>query len=377
MKEYTLVIASNFLDHYQLSLSNELRKYFNDFYFVVSEKLEDEYKKLGFSELNDNEFVIKAYEDKEKAREIILNADIVLTGSYLYKEHIYKRQKLKKPIIFYSERLFKYNKLLNYVSAIINICRHRMSNESSLLCVSAFTAGDYNKINLFKDRTYKWGYFPKTIKYSNIKELIESKRKKSIFWAGRFIEWKHPDDAIEIANRLKKEGIKFTLNIAGTGKMESELKELVNKYSLNDCVHFLGSMPPEKIREYMELSEIYLFTSDKGEGWGVVLNEAMNSACACIASYSAGSTPFLINNGKNGYYYQNQNIDDLYIKTKNLLQNDDNSEIMENAYNTIANEWSTQVAAERLYNYSVSIIEGKKFVPYESGIMSKGELFHE
>jgi hypothetical protein len=36
-------------------------------------------------------------------------------------------------------------------------------------------------------------------------------------------------------------------------------------------------MPPEEVRVHMEQSNIYLFTSDFGEGWGAVLNEAMNS----------------------------------------------------------------------------------------------------
>ena len=36
----------------------------------------------------------------------------------------------------------------------------------------------------------------------------------------------------------------------------------------------LGSMTPEQVREHMEESILFLFTSDFGEGWGAVLNEA-------------------------------------------------------------------------------------------------------
>ena len=110
MKDYSLVIASNFLDHYMMSLSNELKKYFKDFRFVASEELEDKYKKLGFADLNENDFVLKAYEEKEKAKEIILNADIVITGSYAYQSHIRERLKNNKPVVYYSERLFKTDK---------------------------------------------------------------------------------------------------------------------------------------------------------------------------------------------------------------------------------------------------------------------------
>ena len=42
----------------------------------------------------------------------------------------------------------------------------------------------------------------------------------------------------------------------------------------------------------------------------------MNSACVPIASHSIGSTPYLIDNGVNGFIYQDGNEEDLYSKIK-------------------------------------------------------------
>ena len=42
-------------------------------------------------------------------------------------------------------------------------------------------------------------------KIDKIDELIVQKTPNSILWCGRFLDWKHPDDVIEIANMLKKE----------------------------------------------------------------------------------------------------------------------------------------------------------------------------
>ena len=94
---------------------------------------------------------------------------------------------------------------------------------------------------------------------------------------------------------------------------------MIKKYHLQNCVSLCGSLSPEKVREYMVKSQIFLFTSDYNEGWGAVLNEAMNSACAVIASHAIGSVPFLINNKKNGLIYQNGQMEDLYRKVKVLL----------------------------------------------------------
>lgn len=375
MKDYSLVIASNFLDHYMLSLSNELKKYFKDFCFVASEKLEDNYKKLGFSDLNENDFVCKAYEDKEKARQIVLNADIVITGSYAYQSHIRERLRNNKPVIYYSERLFKSNnKLGNFLRYFKYNYRHGNDNKSPLLCVSGYAAGDYNSIGLFKNNTYKFGYFPEIKKYDDIEELINNKKNNSIIWVGRLIEWKHPVHALIVAKRLKEEGYDFSLEMIGNGEMQEKIHDLVSEYGLqNNVTIFDKGMSPEDVRKHMEESEIYLFTSDKGEGWGVVLNEAMNSACACIASYSAGSTPFLLEDSVNGYSYKNENVDDLYEKVKSLLDDKNlRNKYSLNAYKAITEKWNCEKAAERIYNLVDCIMNNKNYSDlYEDGIMSK------
>ena len=48
----------------------------------------------------------------------------------------------------------------------------------------------------------------------------------------------------------------------------------------------------------MEKSHIHLFTSNHLEGWGAVVNEAMNSGCAVVANREAGAVPYLIEHGK-------------------------------------------------------------------------------
>lgn len=375
MKEYTIVYTSCFLNHYQLALGNELNKVFKKYYFIADTKLPSERAKMGFFDMNDNEFVIKAYEDKEKARQIIMDADVVLCGFYKYEEHIRERIKAGKLVIYSSERLFKTTNpigtLLRYIKYWTKY--HSLYKDVNLLCISAYAAGDYNSIfNLFKDRTYKWGYFSETIIHDENK-LMKNKKHNSLIWAGRLIKWKHPEYAVELARRLKENNYDFELNIIGNGQMENELKVLIDNYKLNNCVHILGSMNPNDVRSYMEESTIYLFTSDRGEGWGVVLNEAMNSGCACISSYSAGATPFLINDNENGIIYKNDDFDELFEKTKYLFDNQEKiNEIGINAYRTIKDEWGPDVAAKRLYEFVDALINNKNISNiYNKGILSK------
>ena len=112
-------------------------------------------------------------------------------------------------------------------------------------------------------------------------------------------------------------------------------------------------MTPEQVRKYMEDAQIFLFTSDRNEGWGAVLNEAMNSACAVVASHAIGATPFLIEHQKNGLIYRDGDRKDLYKNVKRLLDcPQQRMELSKQAYKTIVDEWNAENAAEKVLKLS-------------------------
>ena len=97
----------------------------------------------------------------------------------------------------------------------------------------------------------------------------------------------------------------------------------------------------------MENANIYLFTSDRNEGWGAVLNESMNSGCAVIANRDIGSAPYLIANNVNGLIYSNEN--ELYQYVVQLISDSAMREKLgRNAYKTITEVWNAEVAAQRI-----------------------------
>ena len=377
-----VVFASNFLNHHQLPLCKAFESFQDiEFNFIATTPVPKGRLKMGYHNMNnDYDFVVCAYENSEshkKALELCENADVVITGS-ASKEYIRQRLKSKKLTFRYSERIYKikpplYQMPFRAVKYFWESGRHK---NLYLLCSSAYTSSDYAKTHTLINKAYKWGYFPEVKKYDDIDITVSQKHTNSILWAGRLIDWKHPETAVQVALRLKQAGYKFVLNIIGTGTMEDELKTLISSHGLNDCVKMLGSMSPEKVREYMEQSEIFLFTSDRQEGWGAVLNEAMNSGCAAVADHEIGSVPFLVRDGENGYIYPDGNINSLYAKVKYLLDNkEERDKLGINAYKTICNEWNAEVAAERFIALSEALLNGnKKPNLYENGVCSKAEI---
>ena len=154
--------------------------------------------------------------------------------------------------------------------------------------------------------------------------------------------------------------------------MAGTVRGMIDAEGLGDRVLMTGSLKPGQVREYMENSRLFMLTSDRREGWGAVLNEAMNSACAVVASRQAGAVPFLVEDGKNGMTYSGDDIDELYCKIKWLIDNrDDAQKMAENAYSTIKNEWNADNAAKKLLVLMQRIVnKDAKIQVFDKGVCS-------
>ena len=369
-----VVFVSNYFNHHQKPFCEEMYHRLGDnFRFVSTGIMSEERRKLGYAQDDLPTYVHLAYENiqrREEACKLINAADFVIAGS-APNDMLVERIRAGKLLLRYAERPYK--KKVSCFRKAYHFFSWRRRNlfkkkNIYMLCASAYTAKDYASLGMYKNRTYKWGYFPKAKNY-DVETLMAEKEPQTLMWCGRFIDWKHPDDAVRLARMLKDHGYDFKLNFVGTGNMEEELHALVQSLDLSDCVTFLGSMPPEQVREHMEKAGIYLFTSDRQEGWGAVLNESMNSGCAVVASHAIGSVPFLIQDEKNGCIYPSGDLQAMFEKVSMLLDAPDEQKRLGRAgYKTIVAEWNAHTAAERLIALSHVLLEGRHYSNlYEDG----------
>lgn len=391
-----IVFISNFFNHHQKPLADELYARTNGkFHFVSTENISEWRIQLGYKE-PDASYIIKsiASTPSPDVLQMINDADVAIIGSAPYS-YIAERAKAGKFIFTYGERIYKEGAPLYKV--LIHWFRYgrqfRPYPNIYRLCASAFSPADYARTSTFVGKNFRWGYFTEAKEYADVKQLIAKKsvnelqpeneqglrqRGVSILWVSRLIELKHPEVAISVAKRLKEDGVIFNLNMIGIGEMQESLELLISKNGLNGYVHLLGAMSPENVRRHMELSEIFLFTSDRNEGWGAVLNEAMNSACAIVASSAIGAVPFLVKNGENGFIYRDGDLDDLYRKVHQLI--DDPSyrrEMGEMAYHTIHDTWSPRNAAERLIILSENLMKGNTQELFTEGPCSPAPMLKD
>lgn len=362
---------SNYLNHHQLPFCLEMVNHLGDhFRFVETEPIEQERLDMGYENMGDKyPFVLKSYKDDNHyalALKEGMESDVVIIGS-APEIFIQERLRENKVTFRYTERVLKEG-LIRVLDPRVSYgiwnqnARYKRKN-MFLLCASAYTAYDMHLFGAYPGKKYKWGYFPEVRTY-DVNELLKKKNKNekiSILWAGRFLKWKHPEVAIQVAEGLKKGGYQFKVTLIGEGERKPELMKYVERKQLEDVIEFKGFMSPEEVREHMENSDIFLFTSDFNEGWGAVLNEAMNSACAVVASHAIGSVPFLVKHGVNGLIYENGNTQEILEQVMKLC--DDKTlreQLGRQAYKTLSETWNARNAAANFIYLSQAILNGEK-----------------
>lgn len=370
-----VIFISNVLTPHQIPLCDELDLLPNvSFHFYESMYVRKQSLPIGWRCEQSRDYVIPfdvIQSDIEKYNQIVRDADVVIFGSGDIRL-IKSRLALDKLTFIYSERIYKnWKECIKYPYHLLKFnALYRGTKRVFLLCASAFASKDYNSLGLFRDRAYKWGYFTKSSNFQpemQNQRINNSEKKTHIMWCSRFLNFKHPELPVMLAARLKDEGYDFIIDMFGCGQELDETEKLANELHVSDVVKFRGIRPNVEILDEMRMHDIFLFTSDRGEGWGVVLNEAMSCGCTVIASDEIGSAPYLVKDGENGMIFKSGNIESLYEKVKFLIDNPEKRQIMsKQGVNTIKNLWSPRNAAISLYelitdllrNEHPSIVEG-------------------
>lgn len=130
----------------------------------------------------------------------------------------------------------------------------------------------------------------------------EKIKKDSDFRIGVF---KHLDfiygirEALHIFAEFKKQVPNSSLLLAGTGRHEAQIKDLIAELNLKDSVTLTGLLTPQEVAKYLTETDVVLNLSHY-EAFGVSILEALASGVPVIAT-NVGGIPEIIDDGKNGY----------------------------------------------------------------------------
>lgn len=365
-----IVFVSGFLNNHLLPFCDSLSK-LHDFHFVATEdRGEDEFNRGAIGK----DYVLYYFmEDKQLINDLVVNADVVIFGGSS-DELLSKRKETEKLSFIYTERLFKKGKWRRLIPSIRRTYHNRFienNNNIYILCASSYVKSDVSLIGFDRDRCFKFGYYPEC---ENKIEQQDIERKKSnktteMLYVGRLIKLKRVGDIIRCTHMLKKKGHDVHLTIIGDGTEKEQLEKTASSYN-EIGVTFTGAIPPYCVYSYMKRSNMLVLSSNKQEGWGAVVNEALSNGCPVLASDACGSATYLIKEGENGYVYKVGNIKDMTKKAEQLIQQMKDSRIYKRAFDTIQENWNGRIAAERFAAVCESLLSGEKVPDYSDGPMS-------
>jgi colanic acid/amylovoran biosynthesis glycosyltransferase len=130
---------------------------------------------------------------------------------------------------------------------------------------------------------------------------------------GRFVEKKGLEYGIRAVARVRSErpDRRIVYRIVGDGELAGDLKRLVDRLGLNDCVELLGSRSHREIPSLLRESHVFLLPSVRSaegdeEGIPVSLMEAMATGLPVVSTVHGG-IPELVEDGVSGFLAPERN----------------------------------------------------------------------
>ena len=149
-------------------------------------------------------------------------------------------------------------------------------------------------------------------KNSRLVERYELQDKTVILTLGRLVErerYKGFAEVLEVLPDLLEERPDLVYLIAGAGPGRQRLEEQANRLGVDRQVVFTGFVPEEEKADHYRLADAYVMPS-RGEGFGIVLLEAMACGVPVVASKADGGRE-AVRNGQLGLLVDPENPQDI------------------------------------------------------------------
>jgi len=116
---------------------------------------------------------------------------------------------------------------------------------------------------------------------------------------------------------LKKQHRDVYLIICGEGTEKETINKAIRKYNLAQDVYLAGTIMPEKINQWYQMSDVFVFPSYL-EGMPNVVMEAMGCGLPVVAS-AVGGLPEAVSDCKGVYLIEPRNVQALYSTVSRII----------------------------------------------------------
>ena len=141
----------------------------------------------------------------------------------------------------------------------------------------------------------------------------------ALLYAAKFIPRKRPLDLLKAIQQVRSQ-TPFTLIMAGSGELDSELRAYCRSHDMNNVV-FTGFVNQTELPNLYAISDVFVLPSEH-EPWGLAVNEAMCAGLAIVVSQEVGCVADLVSDGVNGFTPAAGDIGGLTLALRRLLEDE-------------------------------------------------------
>jgi len=303
------VFYTNSVSPHQLPLAREIVKRLggDSYRYVATGRLPNSRIDCGWREVPEPWIVYGRNGDRNNIGELLKNALVVMSGIRdleLFEERakrglltIYSGERWFKPILGFSGKLRmlspRYRQMVKRFADLTK--RYECIR---VLPIGVHAWSDFEQIGVPRAKMTMWGYFVEPGSRNTCRRngaLDSAEGCKKILWVGRMVRLKHVDSIIRSVARLRNEGVNMRLTLVGGGAEKIRLARLARKIVRpEEAISFHNSVSVSKVRGLMRAHDIFVFASDARDGWGAVVNEAMEEGMAVVGTYETGAAATIL-----------------------------------------------------------------------------------
>ena len=324
-----IIFWQNVLSIHQIPYINQLSKFedVNEVILISGEDLTNERKNMGWSNIGSDStlnFRIIINPNNELIKTIY--SSCVDDSWHLYSgirsfEFVYNafriglKYNIKRALITERPNTFAFG-LCNGKPIWLHKIRFFLQDRKYAKYISkVFAMGD-EAVNYFKSVYNKWEVIPFAY-CTELKEVDSNVNlgTLNLCFVGSLSWWKSPESIMKAANLIKKE---INISYIGRGNKESEIKKL-SKYSDKIKLTLYGFKSNKEIPLILSNQDILILPSIY-DGWGAVVNEAIQNGLYVICSDKCGAKE-LLKNTRIGIVFDSNDINELSEKINYCINN--------------------------------------------------------
>lgn len=315
MSERLLVLATERVSNpHVLPIFDALRREPGlDFHGCIYQALPGYRRDLGWRDIPPDAPYLQPWRravDRRRYHELRRSADVAIWVGVKWPGivgSVRSRSRRGLPTIFWAERFYAKKKRswlneLGVRGALWAMNRPHVH----LMALGHGTEVEYRRFGATRWIAWRFGYAVEPVEPLTHSLAPMPSGELRILYVGALRQIKGVDVLLRALGEHRMRAAPWRLTVVGAGKRDAELSTLAARLGIADRITWVGAVAQDATDPYFAAADVLVLPSYT-DGWGAVINEAMERGLAVVASDGVGAAPVLLDEARSGFVFPRGN----------------------------------------------------------------------